>query len=163
MRTGEATRRPPRRRGPWTLLLVLAALAPPIEGAARVAEPQVLTYRRVGAVSLEAHVFLPAAPGKDRPAILFFHGGAWRLGEPAWLFDRAREFAEAGLVAISVEYRLSNDGLSPIDAVEDACAAFAWARAQAVRFGIDPQRVAGYGVSAGGHLVAAAATLPSVS
>jgi acetyl esterase/lipase len=117
----------------------------------------------VGARPLQAHVFLPKAPGKDRPAVLLFHGGGWRLGEPAWLFDRAREFAAKGMVAISVEYRLSNDGLSPIDAVEDACAAFAWAREQAGVFGIDPRRVAGYGVSAGGHLVAAAATLPSVS
>jgi acetyl esterase/lipase len=135
--------------------------APP--SAAGVAEPQVLTYRRVGVRPLKAYVFLPKASGKDRAAVLLFHGGGWRLGEPAWLFDRAREFAGRGMVAISVEYRLSNDGLSPIDAVEDACAAFAWAREQAVRFGIDPRRVAGYGVSAGGHLVAAAATLPSVS
>ena len=32
-----------------------------------------------------------------------------------------------------------------------------------MKFGIDPHRVAGYGVSAGGHLVAAAATLPAVN
>jgi acetyl esterase/lipase len=79
------------------------------------------------------------------------------------MFGRAKEFAEKGLVAISVEYRLSKAGLSPIDAVEDTCAAFAWARQQAGKLGIDPRRVAGYGVSAGGHLVAAAATLPSVN
>jgi acetyl esterase len=167
--------RPPSRRHPWALLIALAALAPalalpaerpdrppPPSIASQAAVPQVLSYRRVGAVSLEAHVFLPKPPGDDRAAVLLFHGGAWRLGEPAWLFDRARGFAEAGLVAISVEYRLSNDGLSPIDAVEDACAAFAWARERATVFGIDPKRVAGYGVSAGGHLVAAAATLPSL-
>jgi acetyl esterase len=170
-------RLPPGRRGPLALLLVVAAFAPtpssPMgrsagESAAPasapgVGEPQVFTYRRVGARPLEAYVFLPKASGKDRPAVLLFHGGAWRLGEPAWLFDRAREFAEKGMVAISIEYRLSNDGLSPIDAVEDACAAFAWAREQAGVFGIDSKRVAGYGVSAGGHLVAAAATLSSVN
>jgi acetyl esterase/lipase len=66
-----------------------------------------------------------------------------------------------GLRVLAVEYRLANDGLSPIDAVEDACAAFAWARDQAATLGIDSKRVAGYGVSAGGHLVAAAATLPA--
>jgi acetyl esterase len=76
---------------------------------------------------------------------------------------RAREFAEEGIVAISVDYSLSNDGLSPIDGVEDACAAFRWVRGNSEKFGIDPRRVAGYGWSAGGHLVAAAATLPTVN
>jgi acetyl esterase len=62
-----------------------------------------------------------------------------------------------------VEYRLANNGLTPIDGVEDACAAFAWARMHAKSLGLDSRRVAGYGVSAGGHLVAAAATLPAVN
>ena len=79
------------------------------------------------------------------------------------MFDRARDFAKKGMVAISVDYSLSNGGLSPVDGVDDACAAFAWVRAQAEQFGIDPQRVAGYGWSAGGHLVAATATLPSAN
>jgi acetyl esterase/lipase len=58
---------------------------------------------------------------------------------------------------------LANNGLSPIEGVEDACAAFAWARVHADKFGIDTKRVAGYGISAGGHLVAAAALLPVVN
>jgi acetyl esterase len=126
-------------------------------------EPQVHTYRQVGGRSLRVYVFLPKTPASARPAILLFHGGAWRLGEAAWLFGRAKEFAEKGMVAISIEYRLALDGLSPIDGVEDACAAFAWTRQHAAKLGINPARVAGYGVSAGGHLVAAAATLPSVN
>jgi acetyl esterase len=124
--------------------------------------PQSHTYRRVGGRDLKAHVYLPKTAGQNRPAILLFHGGGWRIGEPAWLFERAKQFTLKGLVAMSIEYRLSNDGPSPADAVEDACAAFAWAREKASTFGIDRTRVAGYGVSAGGHLVAAAATLPSV-
>src|SRR5258706_7895213 len=126
------------------------------------AEPEVLTYRQIGARSLKAYVFRPTTASKNRPAILLFHGGAWQMGDASWMFARAKEFAENGMVAISVDYRLSSDGLSPIDGVEDACAAFTWVRQQAARFGIDPKRVAGYGWSAGGHLVAAAATLPSV-
>jgi acetyl esterase len=142
----------------------LAAPSPDAPRAPRGApgEPQPYAYRRVRDRQLTAYVFLPERPKKARPAILLFHGGAWTLGEPAWVFDRARDFAAAGLVAIPIEYRLSKDGLSPGDAVEDACAAFAWARSAADSLGIDPDRVAGYGVSAGGHLVAAAATLPSI-
>jgi acetyl esterase len=126
-------------------------------------KPETFTYRQVGERSLKAYVFFPKTKAKDRPAILMFHGGAWRLGEASWMFGRAREFAEKGIVAISVDYSLSNDGLSPIDGVEDACAAFRWVRGNSEKFGIDPRRVAGYGWSAGGHLVAAAATLPTVN
>jgi acetyl esterase len=119
-------------------------------------------YRQVGKFSLKAYVFRPADNKKSRPTILLFHGGAWRLGDASWTFGRAKEFAEKGMVAIAIDYRLSNDGLSPIDGVEDACAAFAWARSHAEKFDIDVKKVAGYGLSAGGHLVAAAAVIPAV-
>jgi acetyl esterase len=127
------------------------------------AAPDSFVYRQVGNVSLKAYVFRPVTPGSNHPAILLFHGGAWRLGEAAWNFQRAKEFADKGIVAIAIQYRLANDGLTPIDGVEDACAAFAWARSQSKLLGIDVKRVAGYGVSAGGHLVAAAATIPAVN
>ncbi len=125
--------------------------------------PDPFIYRQIGGDTLKAYVFRPATRGKLHPAILLFHGGAWRLGEAAWTFQRAKEFAEKGIVAISIDYRLANNGLSPIEGVDDACAAFAWARSQAKLLEIDTKMVAGYGVSAGGHLVAAAATLPAVN
>lgn len=127
------------------------------------AVPDSFIYRQAGSVPLKAYVFKPAKDGKLHPAILMFHGGAWQLGDASWMFDRARELAGKGMVAIAVNYRLANNGLTPIDGVEDACAAFAWARAHAEELSIDVKRVVGYGVSAGGHLVAAAATLPEVN
>jgi acetyl esterase/lipase len=138
--------------------LLLAGSAPASDDRA----PPSFVYREASDRQLRAFVTLPDDVATRRPAILLFHGGGWKIGEPAWTFDRAKEFAQKGLVAISIEYRLSNDGLSPVEAVEDACAAFAWAREQAGRFGIDVRRVAGYGISAGGHLAASAAMLPSV-
>jgi acetyl esterase len=127
-----------------------------------IAIPDSFVYHQIGKFSLKAYVFKPVEDGKRHPAILLFHGGAWRLGDASWTFGRAKEFADDGMVAICIEYRLSNDGLSPIDGVEDACAAFAWARSQSDKFNIDTKRVAGYGISSGGHLVAAAAVIPSV-
>jgi acetyl esterase/lipase len=136
---------------------------PTQENTAPDAEPKATTYRHVGDKALKAYVFHPKTAGSRRPAILLFHGGGWQIGEPTWTFWRAKEFAKKGLVAISIEYRLSDRAkTSPIDAIEDTCAAFTWIRAQAGTLGIDPKRVAGYGVSAGGHLIAAAATLTSV-
>jgi acetyl esterase/lipase len=63
------------------------------------------------------------------------------------------------MVAISIEYRLSSEDTTPIEALADACVAFRWARENADDLNIDAGRVAGYGVSAGGHLAAAAATV----
>lgn len=143
--------------------------------AADVAPPETIIYRTVGSRALKGFVFSPPVAvlrtRTPRPAVLLFHGGAWNLGEASWVFDRAREFAARGMVAIAIDYRLSsggaaplpiNAGLTPVDSVEDACAAFAWARSHATQLGIDPNRVVGYGVSAGGHLVAAAATVPAI-
>ena len=126
------------------------------------ATPDSFIYHQVGNRAMKAYVFKPAEDGKRHPAILLFHGGAWRLGDASWTFGRAKEFADDGMVAVCIDYRLSNDGLSPIDGVEDACAAFAWVRSKAKEFHIDTKMVAGYGVSSGGHLVAAAALIPAV-
>lgn len=118
-------------------------------------------YRTVDGVSLRAFVFKPAASGRvsRSPAILLYHGGGWVAGAPDWTFASARRYAALGMVAISVEYRLSRNGVTPIEALEDVCSSFRWARSQARALALDPQRIAASGVSAGGHLAAAAATI----
>jgi len=85
-------------------------------------------YRQVEGRSLKAFVFFPKEKGSGRAAVLLFHGGAWQLGDASGLFGRAKEFADKGLVAISVDYSLANNGGTPIDSVDDTCAAFVWAR-----------------------------------
>lgn len=145
-----------------TVILFCCLLVPVIVNAQNAIVRDSFVYSKVGAKELKAYVFRPKPDGKRHPAILLFHGGAWQLGEAAWNFDRAKEFASNGIISIAIEYRLANNGLSPADGVEDAIRAFAWARENAKKLGIDVKKVAGYGVSAGGHLVAAAATLPTV-
>lgn len=104
-------------------------------------------------------VFAPTDGGAGpRPGVVLFHGGGWSQGERSWIHAQAQWAAEHGLVAISADYRLSGrDGVTPFDALEDARAALRWTRANAKRLGIDPHRIAAGGVSAGGHLAAAAA------
>lgn len=122
--------------------------------------PRAYTYREADAQSLRAFVFAPPRDGAQaRPnAILLFHGGGWSAGEPAWTFVTARRFADSGFVAVAVQYRLSTGDVTPLDALADACAAFAWVRARAVELGLTG-RVVGYGVSAGAHLVSATVTV----
>ena len=129
------------------------------------------TYRTVDGQALAAYVFPPSARMADdsTSAILLFHGGGWSSGSPEWTFGEARHFANLGIVAISVQYRLSRpaygrveawqEHVTPIDSLADVCAAFSWVRDHARELRVDPRRVAGFGVSAGGHLVASAATV----
>lgn len=116
--------------------------------------PVIETYKTVGDQALKAHVFGAAdkAPA-PRAAVLLFHGGGWTEGEAEWTYGRATMLAAMGLVAIPIQYRLTRKDVSPLDALADACDAFAWTRANAKRLGVDPKRVAAYGVSAGGQPV----------
>ena len=149
-----------RSQGKRRLMLALLAA-----GFAHIAaaqpDPVPHRYREVDGAGLMAYVFTPATPARTerRPAIILLHGGGWIAGAPDWTFENARRYAGKGFVAISVQYRLSNERITPVDALADVCAAFHWARAEAAKLGIDPSRIAASGVSAGGHLAAAAATI----
>jgi acetyl esterase len=125
-------------------------------------QPRAYVYREIDGQELNAYVFPPpgGGSGKLTSAILLFHGGGWNEGSAEWTFGDARRFAALGMVAVAVDYRLSKGKITPIEALDDTRAAFRWVRRHAAEFTIDPNRVAGYGVSAGGHLVAAAATVP---
>lgn len=132
-------------------------------GGAQVAAsdaPRTYVYREIDGRGLRAFAFAPSGVDAQahQNAILLFHGGGWSAGSPEWTFDAARHFADAGLLAISVEYRLSEGAVTPVDALHDVCAAFVWARTLSTDLGFGG-RMAGYGVSAGGHLVASTVTV----
>jgi acetyl esterase len=148
----------------YTLILALAlVLTAHTVPAANDAGPQsrAYVYREVDGQKLNAYVFAPRGEVSLKPtaAVLLFHGGGWVAGNADWTAGEARRFAAYGLTAVSVDYRLTEGKTTPIEALDDARAAFRWVRRHAAEFNIDPQRVAGYGVSAGAHLVAAAATI----
>ncbi|MGY1707368.1 alpha/beta hydrolase fold domain-containing protein [Geodermatophilus sp. SYSU D00697] len=107
---------------------------------------------------LELDLYLPAGEG-PAPAVVFLHGGGWRLGSrrsagPAFpgpsLFEQV---AQAGIAVASVDYRLSGEAVWPAQ-LHDAKAAVRWLRARAGELGVDGDRVAAWGESAGGHLAA---------
>ena len=89
----------------------------------------------------------------DRPAVLAIHGGAWRGGDKAWGEQFAKELCPFGYVVFSINYRRSSrpNGTWPAQ-IEDVQKALRYIRAHAGRFGIDPDRIASLGMSAGGHL-----------
>lgn len=119
-------------------------------------------YKRVGDDSLNAYIFEPKGhvTSDQRPAIVFFFGGGWRGGTPGQFLPHCQHLAERGMVAISVDYRVkSRQDAWPQDCVEDAKSAIRWVRKNAKTLGVDPNRIAAGGGSAGGHLAAATAII----
>ena len=117
---------------------------------------ETLVYKTINGFQLEAYVFKPKDfdPNKTYPALAAFHGGGWVVGDASFTIESAQHAAENGLVGFSVEYRLSNrDDVTPADAMNDVRDFFVWLRKNASSFSIDPSKIIGKGLSAGGHLV----------
>ena len=124
---------------------------------------RVEVYRSAPDFELKIWIFEPTERLADepRPAIVFFFGGGWNGGTPGQFRTHAAYLAERGMVAILADYRVrSRQGTLANIAVSDAKAAIRWVRAHADRLGVDVDRIAAGGGSAGGHLAAATATLP---
>jgi acetyl esterase/lipase len=93
------------------------------------------------------------------PAVYYIHGGGMVIGSIETEDAIARWLCGAvGCAAVSVEYRLAPENPHPAP-VEDCYAGLVWTAANAERLGIDPERIAVYGGSAGGGLAAATAIL----
>jgi acetyl esterase/lipase len=113
-----------------------------------------VVYGKGGGRDLKLDLFLPKAGQSPRPGILFIHGGGWSGGNRHAFYRQAAYLAsKRGYVGACIEYRLSGEAKFPA-AVEDAKCAVRWLRANAKTYGVDPNRIAGAGGSAGGHLVA---------
>jgi len=121
-----------------------------------------IEYAKRGGQSLKLHVFRPAGskPGEGCPAIVLIHGGAWIGGTPEAFMHLARYFAERGMVAVNITYRLAKAGENGVDdCLIDCRSALRYLRGHATDLGIDPERIAVLGDSAGGHLAGALGTL----
>lgn len=114
---------------------------------------------RSGTVSLSLRVYRPMdeAPLEQHPVVLFIHGGGMVMGSAREDDPIAsRLAAEVGAVVVSVDYRLAPEHPYPA-ALRDCLSALAWVREQADALRIDPERLAIYGMSAGGGLALATA------
>lgn len=104
------------------------------------------------------YIFEPKEGNRSGAAIVTVHGGGWKWGKAEWTFRAAKRFSNAGMLAVAIDYRLSSEQITPVDALNDVCESLKWIREQSKRYSIDPYKVAAYGVSAGGHLSSLAAT-----
>lgn len=154
------------------LLTALSALASPMvanavtmSGLLQGTNPSPVVY---GTNDTAKQVIIPFPPpdsksGEKRPALVLIHGGGWTSGDPSVFYPAARYFASRGIPSFSIGYRLVGAGTndpSVADCLSDCRAAMRFLRAHAGEYGIDPDRIAVIGDSAGGHLAACLGTIP---
>ncbi|NMO94020.1 carboxylesterase/lipase family protein [Actinomycetospora sp. TBRC 11914] len=114
---------------------------------------------RPGDDYLTVDVWTPGGPGL--PVMVFLHGGAFLAGEPGAPAYDGTALARAGVVLVSVTYRLGVEGFLPLPGgatnvgLRDQLAALRWVRENAAAFGGDPGVVTVFGESAGAMSVGA--------
>ncbi len=131
----------------------------------RIPEARVEVYKQIGDVKLNIYIFTPPGhqPTDRRPAIVFFFGGGWRSGSPLQFRQHCNYLAGRGMVAMAADYRVSSrHHTKAVQCVADGKSAVRWIRANARRLGIDPERIAAGGGSAGGHVAASTGTIPDL-
>ena len=107
---------------------------------------------------LGARLYVPAGKGaRLTPGLVFFHGGGWVFGDLESHDGVCRALCrDADVRIVAVDYRLAPEHRFP-SAVDDAIASTEWVASHAGRLGIDPNRLAVGGDSAGGNLAAVVA------
>jgi acetyl esterase/lipase len=87
------------------------------------------------------------------PVVVFVHGGGWKAGDKAGGYKQLLPLVAGGdYAAASLGYRLTNEAQWPAQ-IHDCKAGIRWLRAHAKEHGLDAERIAVWGTSAGGHLV----------
>lgn len=100
-------------------------------------------------------LYLPKKRATDKPlpVVVFIHGGGWRAGDKSSGAGNVSRFVASGDYAgVSVGYRLTNEAQWPAQ-IHDCKAAIRWIRGNAKELNLDPDKIAVWGSSAGGHLV----------
>lgn len=104
-------------------------------------------------------VYRPADFEGRLPTIVFVHGGGWKAGDKKSAVKTAAWIVPEGYALVSINYRLLDVAQWPAQ-INDCYAAVRWVRDHADEYGFDPDHVAAWGTSAGGHLVALMGTRP---
>jgi acetyl esterase/lipase len=139
----------------------VVAPAPPPAPSVRPPPPGVVALHDVvtgkgGDRDLHAEVAYPEKATGLLPAIVYIHGGGWSVGSQKQ--GPVYDIAQHGFFAASVEYRLSREAKWPAQ-IQDCMLGVRWLRANAAQYHVDPNRIAVWGDSAGGHLAVCVGTM----
>jgi acetyl esterase/lipase len=129
----------------------LAAPKPPPPGPDSGETHKNIEYAKVGDTALLLDLYLPKNHATPVPLVIWIHGGGWREGSKER--PQLGGVLKSGMALASINYRLSPQAIFPAQ-LFDCKAAVRYLRAHAAEYGLDPDRIAAAGESAGGHLAA---------
>jgi acetyl esterase/lipase len=157
-----ASKTPPfqfNRRTLWLARLMTKILARPVRMPEGIQVQNTLISSEDQKNKIRVRVYQAQQTTKKTPALLWMHGGGTIAGTPEMDDSYVLPFIqEAGVAVVSVDYRLS-PGCPYPGALNDCYSALKWLVAQADTLGVDPQRIAVGGNSAGAGLAATLAQL----
>jgi acetyl esterase len=103
---------------------------------------------------IDLRLYRPPMVSDPAPALVYFHGGGWTIGDLDTHDVLCRQLClGAGVTVVAVDYRLGPEHRFPA-AIDDALAAVRWVRREAQSLAIDGARIALGGDSAGGNIAA---------
>ncbi len=113
-------------------------------------------YAEVAGSQLHLDIYEPTEKGSDlRPAVVLIHGGGWTDFDKGTMRAMGQFLARAGFVAVSVDYRLFHGTENRWPAqLDDVQRAVRWLRANAGKYGVNPDHIGAFGHSAGAQLAA---------
>ena len=115
-----------------------------------------IAFGKGGQTDLKCDIYRPPAGTGKRMGLIHIHGGGFARGTKDNMGGQIIPITSRGYLSISIDYRLNGVAKWPAP-IHDVKAAIRWMRANASSLGIDPQRIAVVGHSAGGHLALFAA------
>jgi acetyl esterase/lipase len=139
-------------------LLLLGLLAPSLAHAQSCQTFPGLTYATWTAPDgssrvLQMELLVPSGAPGPVPVVVWIHGGGWFQGSRLPIPPGVSALCSRGYAVASIDYRLVPDAIWPAQ-LQDCKGAVRWLRAHADQYGLDPDRIAAWGESAGGQLAA---------
>lgn len=101
--------------------------------------------------SLQLELLVPSGAPGPVPVVVWIHGGGWFQGSRVPIPSGVSALCSQGYAVASIDYRLVADAIWPAQ-IQDCKGAVRWLRAHADEYGLDPDRIAAWGESAGGQL-----------
>lgn len=125
-----------------------------------------IIYKEIGNVKLKMVIYTPEQihTSDTLPAIIFFFGGGWKIGNISQFQYYAQHYAKKGLITVLADYRISSvHGTTPFESLKDAKSAVRYLKQHAKELQIDTMRLIASGGSAGGHLATACFTNETIN
>lgn len=110
-----------------------------------------VVYGEAGGVPLRYDHYRAKRGDGPAPVVVVVHGGAWTMGDPSQAAGNALHFARRGISTVSISYRLAPAHRFPAP-LDDVRRGLRFVRVHAAELGVDPNRMALLGLSAGAHL-----------